>query len=289
MNMVSFLFLRLMILLIGIMPFRIMYIFSDLVYLLLYYIIGYRRKVVYANLSSSFPGKSAVEIKALEKRFYHHLCDISLESIKGFSMSPQEIIRRHKILNPELANHFYDRKLSVISVPGHYNNWEWGSLSPGLQLKFPIVGFYKPMSNKRVDLFAKKHRAKFNTKLASIKETALTFNELSGIPNAYIMASDQSPTNLNDCYWIDFLNQDTAWLHGPEKYARKYNWPVIYVDIRKVKRGFYELELVTLTNDPASLPNGEITRLYVQHLEKSILAEPAYWLWSHKRWKHRRG
>jgi KDO2-lipid IV(A) lauroyltransferase len=103
------------------------------------------------------------------------------------------------------------------------------------------------------------------------------------------MASDQSPTNLNDCYWIDFLNQDTAWLHGPEKYARKYNWPVIYVDIRKVKRGFYELELVTLTNDPASLPNGEITRLYVQHLEKSILAEPAYWLWSHKRWKHRRG
>jgi KDO2-lipid IV(A) lauroyltransferase len=145
------------------------------------------------------------------------------------------------------------------------------------------------MSNKRVDVFAKKHRAKFNTKLASIKETALTFNELSGTPHAYIMASDQSPTNLNDCYWIDFLNQDTAWLHGPEKYARKYNWPVIYVDIRKVKRGFYELELVTLTNDPASLPNGEITRLYVQHLEKSILAEPAYWLWSHKRWKHRRG
>lgn len=286
--MISFLFLRLMIILLGIMPFRIMYLFSDFVYLILYHVIGYRRKVVFANLSKSFPEKSTVEIKELEKKFYHHLCDISLESIKGFSMSPKEIIRRHKILNPELANHFFDRKLSAISVPGHYNNWEWGSLSPGLQLKYPIVGFYKPMSNKRVDAFAKRHRAKFNTKLASIKETAVTFDELSGTLYAYIMASDQSPTNLNACYWIDFLNQDTAWLHGPEKYARKYNWPVIYVDIRKVKRGFYELELVTLTEDPASLPEGEITRLYVQYLEKSILTEPAYWLWSHRRWKHSR-
>ena len=286
--MISFLFLRLMIILVGLMPFRIMYLFSDFVYLILYHVIGYRRKVVFANLSKSFPEKSTVEIKELEKKFYHHLCDISLESIKGFSMSPKEIIRRHKILNPELANHFFDRKLSAISVPGHYNNWEWGSLSPGLQLKYPIVGFHKPMSNKRVDAFAKRHRAKFNTKLASIKETAVTFDELSGTLYAYIMASDQSPTNLNACYWIDFLNQDTAWLHGPEKYARKYNWPVIYVDIRKVKRGFYELELVTLTEDPASLPEGEITRLYVQYLEKSILTEPAYWLWSHRRWKHSR-
>lgn len=286
--MISYLFLRFMIVLVGIMPFRLMYLFSDLIYILIFYVIGYRRKVVYSNLSHSFPDMSKEEIHRMGKKFYHHLCDISLESIKGFSMSPQEIVRRHKILNPELANLFFDRKLSVISVPGHYNNWEWGSLSPGLQLKFPIVGFYKPMSNKRVDAFAKRHRAKFNTKLASIKETALTFTELSGTPQAYIMASDQSPTNLKDCYWFHFLNQDTAWLHGPEKYARKYNWPVIYVDIRKVKRGFYELELVTLTDNPDSLPDGEITRLYVQHLEKSILTEPAYWLWSHKRWKHRR-
>jgi len=265
-----------------------MYFFSDFVYLLLYYVIGYRRKVVSTNLSKSFPEKSANEIKAIERKYYHHLCDISLESIKGFSMSPKEIIRRHRILNPELANHFFDRKLSVISVPGHYNNWEWGSLSPGLQLKFPIVGFYKPMSNKLVDAFAKRHRAKFNTKLASIKETGLTFSELSDTQQAYIMASDQSPTNLKECYWVHFLNQDTAWLHGPEKYARIYKWPVVYVDIRKVKRGFYELELVTLTEDPVSLPDGEITRRYVQHLEKSIRTEPAYWLWSHKRWKHKR-
>lgn len=277
-----------MIVLVGILPFRMMYVLSGVFYFLIYHVIGYRRAIVSDNLSKSFPDKSVEEIRVLTMKFYHHLCDIGLEGIKGFSMSPQELIRRHHILNPELADHYFKKGISVISAPGHYNNWEWGSLSPGLQIKYPIVGFYKCMSNTRVDIFVKKHRAKFNTRLASLKETAGTFNELSGIPHAYIMASDQSPTNLKDCYWINFLNQDTPWLHGIEKYARKYNWPVIYVDIQKVKRGFYELKLVLITENPASIPEGEITRLYTQHLEKSILQEPAYWLWSHKRWKHKR-
>ncbi len=270
------------------MPFRVLYIFSDMVYFLVYYLAGYRRKVVFENLRSSFPEKNEREIRLLTKKFYHHLCDISLESIKGFTMSPEQLIMRHHILNPELADHYFDSGKSVIAVPGHYNNWEWGSLSPGLQMKYPIVGFYKPMSNKLVDAYAKRHRAKFNTLLASIRETALTFGKLADKPLAYIMASDQSPTNMKDSYWFNFLNHDTAWLHGPEKYARMYNLPVIYVDIQKVKRGYYELKLVLLTENPASLPDGEITRLYVQHLEKSILQDPAYWLWSHKRWKHRR-
>jgi KDO2-lipid IV(A) lauroyltransferase len=277
-----------MIILTGIIPFRLMYFFSDITYLLLFHIIGYRRCIVRSNLTKSFPEKSATEIRKLEKKFYHHLCDISFESMRGFSMSPEELILRHHILNPEIANQYFDKGQSIITVPGHYNNWEWGSMSPGLQTNYPIVGFYKPFSNKRVDVYAKKHRAKFNTLLASIQETDKTFKDLAGIPSGYIMAADQSPTNLKDCYWIPFLHQDTPWLHGPEKYARKYNCPVIYVDIRKVKRGFYEIELIVITENPASLPEGEITRMYAQHLEKSILREPAYWLWSHKRWKHKR-
>ena len=168
-----------MIVLVGIMPFRVMFIFSDFVYFIIYQLVGYRRKVVLANLSSSFPEKSSREIKLLTQKFYHHLCDISLESIKGFTMRPEELIQRHHILNPALADHYFDRGLSTIAVPGHYNNWEWGSLSPGLQIKFPIVCFYKPMSNKRIDTFVKKHRAKFNTRLASIRETAKTFDELA--------------------------------------------------------------------------------------------------------------
>ena len=274
--------------LVGMMPFRVMYFFSDAIYFLIYHVIGYRRNVVMTNLQISFPEKNPDEIQLLIKKFYHHLCDISLEGVKGFTMSENELTSRHHILNPELADHYFDKGVSTIAVPGHYNNWEWGSLSPAFQIKYSIVAFYKCMSNGRVDLFARKHRAKFNTRLASLRETSSTFNELSDIPHAYIMASDQSPTNLKDCYWIDFLNQDTPWLHGLEKYARKYNWPAIYVDIKKVKRGFYELNLILLTDNPASLPDGEITRLYTQQLEKSILHEPAYWLWSHKRWKHKR-
>ena len=265
-----------------------MYVFSDTLYLLIYQIIGYRRRVVAENLSSSFPEMNREEILQLTKKFYHHLCDITLESIKGFTLTQEELVCRHHFLNPELADHFFDKGVSAISLPGHYNNWEWGSLSPDMQLKYPIVGFYKPMSNKLIDAFVKRHRAKFNTRLASIRETALTFNELSAKPTAYIMAADQSPSNVENAYWFDFLHHDTAWLHGPEKYARKYNWPVIYVDIQKVKRGFYELKLVLLTENPASLPDGEITRLYSQHLKNSILQEPAYWLWSHRRWKHKR-
>ena len=288
MNMLSYLFLRFMILIVGFMPFWLMYVFSDIVYFFIYHVSGYRRKVVTANLISCFPEKSKEEIKKLEKKYYHHLSDISLETFKGFSMSPKELIRRHHILNPEVADFYFNKGIGAIAVPGHYNNWEWGSLSPGLQLKYPIVAFYKPFSNLYVDRYAKNHRAKFNTYLASINETSKTFTEFAPKPHAYIMASDQSPVNLKHAYWIDFLNHDTPWLHGPEKYARIHNMPVVYVDIQKVKRGFYELKLILLTDNPSALPEGEITKLYVRHLEQSILNEPAYWLWSHKRWKYKR-
>jgi KDO2-lipid IV(A) lauroyltransferase len=277
-----------MIIVVGFMPFRLMYILSDVVYFFLYYVAGYRREIVNSNLSSSFPEKGKLEIAKLTKQYYHHLSDITLETFKGFSMSTGELIRRHHILNPEIADYYYDKGKSAIAVPGHYNNWEWGSLSPGLQLKYPIVGFYKPFSNILVDKFARSHRAKFNTNLAAIGSTASTFAELAAKPHAFIMASDQCPVNLKNAYWVDFLNHDTPWLHGPEKYARKYNLPVIYVDIQKVKRGFYNLKLVVLTDKPSALPDGEITKLYVRQLEKSILDAPAFWLWSHKRWKYKR-
>jgi KDO2-lipid IV(A) lauroyltransferase len=277
-----------MILLLRVMPFRVMYFFSDLVYFFLYHVVAYRRKAVELNLKNSFPEKDQKEIHKLMKKFYHHLCDISLESLKGFTMSPKQIVKRHHILNPELADKFFGQGISVIAEPGHYNNWEWGSLSPGLQMKYPIVCFYKPLSNKLTDAYLKTHRAKFGTKLESIRFTARAFEGMKGTPAVFIMAADQSPSNMKDCYWIDFLHRETAWLHGPEKYARLYNMPVIYVDIQKVKRGYYALKLVVLTENPASLPDGEITRLYAGQLEKSIINEPAYWLWSHRRWKHSR-
>jgi len=286
--MLPYIFLRTLIILFQLLPFRLIYIFSDCMYYLVYYVIKYRRNVVKTNISSSFPDKSEEEITVLTKKYFHHLCDISIESIKGFSMSAKELIRRFHIRNPEIIHSFLHNNISIIAVPGHYNNWEWGSLSPGLQINHQIVGIYKPMSNKRVDAYLKVNRVKHNTLLAPMHETAKIFKELSNRACAFIMAADQRPTNMKDCYWFDFLHHDTPWIHGPEKYARLYNYPVFYVDVMKVRRGFYEIKLELITDNPASLPEGEITRLYAHHLEKSITHEPAYWLWSHNRWKYSR-
>lgn len=283
-----FYLMKILIFLLRIMPFGLIYVFSDLTYFVLYYLVGYRRKVVVSNLRSSFPEKSPAEITKLTKQFYHHLSDISVESIKGFSMGKSEIISRHHLLNPELADAYFEKGKSIICVPAHLNNWEWGSMSAGIQVKYPVVAFYKPMSNKAVDNLGKKQRSHFNTSLASVKRTADTFRDLEQTAIGFLMVADQSPSNTKDCYWVDFLNHDTPCLHGPEKYARLYNFPVIYVDIRKVKRGFYEIELIPLADNPALLPDGEITRLYMSHLEQSILKQPSNWLWSHRRWKHRR-
>ncbi len=285
---ISYIFLRFLIVLTSILPFRLLYILSDFFYLIVYYLIGYRKKVVKQNLIESFPQMTESELSSLVKKYYHHFCDIALESIKGFTMSKTSIVERHKILNPELVDTYFHKNLSVIALPAHYNNWEWGSMSPGLQLPYSIVAFYKPLSNPWVDKYVKGTRSKYRTLLASIKETALTFNNTVNAPSAFIMAADQSPSNIKESYWVNFLNHDTACLHGPEKYARKYKLPVVYVDIKKVRRGYYELDLVKICDNPDELENGAITTMYMQMLEKSILAEPAFWIWSHKRWKHRR-
>lgn len=285
---VTYLLLRILIVITAILPFRLLYLLSDFFYLIVFYLIGYRKKVVRQNLKESFPAMSGLEISLLTKKYYHHFCDIALESIKGFTMSKQDILKRHKILNPELVDDYYKNKTSVIAVPAHYNNWEWGSMSPGLQLQFDIVAFYKPLSNKWVDKYAKFSRSKFRTQLASIKETSLTFQNKVDAPSAFIMAADQSPSNLKESIWVNFLNHDTACLHGPEKYSRRYNLPVMYVDIQKVKRGYYELTLVKICDNPNELEQGFITTKYMKLLEQSILKEPAFWIWSHKRWKHRR-
>lgn len=285
---ITYLVLRLLIVITAILPFRLLYLLSDFFYLIVFYLIGYRKNVVRQNLKESFPAMSDLEISWLTKKYYHHFCDIALESIKGFTMSRQDILKRHKIRNPEIVDEYYKNKTSVIAVPAHYNNWEWGSMSPGLHLQFDIVAFYKPLSNKWVDKYAKLSRSKFRTQLASIKETSLTFQNKVNAPSAFIMAADQSPSNLKDSIWVNFLNHETACLHGPEKYSRRYNLPVIYVDIQKVKRGYYELTLVKICDNPNELEQGVITTKYMKLLEQSILKEPAFWIWSHKRWKHRR-
>lgn len=269
-------------------PFWLLYRISDILYFLMFYVFKYRKKVVLKNLSNSFSHKSKEEIDEISKGFYKNLCDILLEGIKGFSMSKASIIKRHKVLHPEIINEYYHQGKSVIVLTAHYTNWEWGAYSGGLQVLHPNIAFYKPLTNVYIDKYMQKRRAKCNTRLVPIYVTAKSFEENKNQVCAYLMAADQSPSNVKKAYWILFLNQDTACLHGPEKYAKMLNLPVLYLDIQRVRRGFYELETSILTEQPLEQKESGITEMYMRKLESIILAKPENWLWSHKRWKKTR-
>ena len=286
---VAFIFF-IFVLILAIFPFFLIYLLSDLFAFLLYKVFGYRKKIIHQNLSKCYPDKSEKEIKKLMWGVYKNLTDNILEGIKAFTMTKSQIIKRHKIVNPEILKKYIDSDKSLIAVTGHYGNWEWGSLSASLQTQYNIVGLYKPLSNKYIDSCARWSRARCGTILASINETKRTFKEFENTPTAYLMAADQSPGKKyrKSAYWIQFLGQETAFLHGPEKYAQSHNYPVMYIDVQRVKRGFYEVELSILADNPTELENGEITNRFAQKLESVINKEPANWLWSHNRWKLKR-
>lgn len=288
MQLLVYYLLRLVILLVSWMPFRLLYVLSDLTYYLLYYLIRYRRKVVFSNLGNSFPEKSPLEIKNLAKSFYHYLADLFFESLKGMSLDIKELEKRHKYINPEIINKLSAEKRSVIAVTAHYGNWEWGAFSGAIQFLGKMVTFYKPINNRFVNKYFEQHRERFNCKMISMMDTFYTFKHYKNDVVNYFMVADQSPSNLKRSYWVDFLNQDTPCIHGPENYARIYDFPVVFIEIRRVKRGFYELYFSLLTDTPSKLPEGELTRLYMEKLEAVIKRDPVYWLWSHRRWKRKR-
>ena len=285
MNFINFLFFYSFSMLIGSLPFRVLYIFSDFLSFLLRMILGYRKGIIRNNLEGSFPGMSGDEMKKIKDKFYRNLSDVIIEGIKAFTMSRRQVLNRYKIKNQEILESYLEKGSGVICVTGHYCNWEWGALAPPLWLPWKFVAFYKPVKNWRLDRFVRKNRSRFGTYLAPIRETTKTFEDNKGIPVTYLMAADQSPSNKEASYWTDFLGRDTAFLHGPEKHARINNFPVVFVAIRRVRRGYYEIELSVISEDPSLLPDGEITRRYAEKMESMIREEPANWLWSHKRWK----
>lgn len=275
------------VILIGLLPFTLLYLFSDSVRFVLAGVMKYRRRVIVSNLQRAFPQMQEEMREEMLNRFYRHLTDVLIEGIKSISMSPKQIGKRHVLLNPELVESYHRTGKSMIVLAGHYANWEWGSLSASLQTRHDVVAFYKPLSNRHVDRLLKYSRSKFGTRLTSIYQTSQTFAETSGKPTMYLMAADQSPSvrQRDKAIWVDFFNDKTAFLHGPEKHARNHNLDVLYVDIQRVRRGYYTMKLEVLCEDVRTLPEGEITRRYARRLEQAIRNHPPDWLWSHKRWK----
>lgn len=273
----------------SLLPLRVLYVFSDFIFLLLYYFPTYRRKVVATNLKNAFPEKSDEELKSIEKKFYKHMADIFVETFKLIHMSEKEQQKRFTYSNIEIIDKLRQEKRDIIAVLGHYNNWEWPTLLPFF-LKYKIVIIYKPLQNKYFNGFINKQRSKHGivlTPMSQIIREIINYRK-NDINTLSVFLSDQTPAKGEIKYWTTFLNQDTPVYLGVEKIASKYDMAVVFFHIQKVKRGYYNLNIELLFDHTAGLPDHLITEAHTRKLEDIIREKPEFWLWSHRRWKHKR-
>jgi len=243
--------------------------------------------VVKENLEHSFPQKSETEINSLIEKSYRNLCDILLEGIKGMSMSDNEILKRYKFVNQEVANKYYDKGQNVIGMASHYGNWEWAVQAISLQLKCITVGVVARIKNKYLDSYVQKYRTHENVMVLYPDQANKVISNWDKRPALFVYIADQSPSksSAEKADWVNFLNQKTACLWGGDRMARRMDFPVVNMAINRVKRGYYEVRLETITDTPRNVVEGDITTAYMNKLEQQILKKPQDWLWSHKRWK----
>ncbi len=271
------------------LPLRILYIISDIIYLLLYYFPSYRRKVVENNLKNSFPEKTVEELRSIEKKFYKHLADLLIETFKLVHMSKTEQRKRFTYSNLGIIDKLREEKRDIIAVLGHYNNWEWPTLLPEF-LNYKIIIIYKPLQNKYFNRFINNQRSKYGivlTPTSQIIREIINYRN-NNINTLSVFLSDQIPAKGDIKYWTTFLNQDTAVFTGAGKIASKYDMAIVFFHIQKVKRGYYNLEIELLLEHTAGLPENLITESHVRRLEEIIREKPEYWIWSHRRWKHKK-
>lgn len=273
------------------LPLKVLYFFSDICYFFVYRVFKYRRTVVRTNLTNAFPEKDQQEIIGIEQRYYHHLCDMFIEMYHMWHMSDNAIRRHCVFTNPNVVNRYFEEGKSVIGVLGHYGNWEWMS-SFGLWMPAGVDFFmlYKPLHNRVADRQVFRLRSHFRATPVPRNDILreIIRNRREGRLFLAGFIGDQTPNRNNLHFWTQFLNQDTPVLLGTEKIARKFGLPVISLRMRKVKRGYYEVDFVDVCSEPEKLPEGELTRLHTRLLEGYIREAPELWLWSHKRWKHKR-
>jgi len=270
------------------LPFRILYLLSDVMFVLIYYIFRYRRKVVQTNLEKSFPEKSQRELKKIEYNYYRYLCDLAIEALKTGNMSKDEISARMIIRNPEMVNQFYERGKSVVVMAMHYGNWEWLMNMP-LFIKHHHYFVYKPLQNVWFDRYLNGLRSRFGgeTISMSIALRKIIEADKQNIPVLTWLAADQTPPWFHP-FRTMFLQQETQFFDGPAKIAKRFNQPVLFQHMARTKRGYYETWFEVLAEDPSEFTETEIILAYVKKVEEVIMREPAYYLWSHRRWKHTR-
>lgn len=275
----------------ALLPLKVLYIFADILYIPLYYIIRYRVKVVRNNLKNSFPDKNTKELRQIEKEFYHHFCDYFVETIKLLHITDSEIRERITFDNMDIVKDLMEDNKSCIMFLGHYANWEW---VPSITQEFTdgtLLGqIYRPLKNKAFDNIFLKLRSRFGSVSIPKNNTLRSMIEFKKENKKVLIGfmSDQTPSVANIHYWTNFLNQETPVYTGVERIAQKTGFSVTYLDIIKTGRGKYKCYVKLITADPKNEPEFAITEKYIREMERTILRHPAYWLWTHKRWKHKR-
>lgn len=274
---------------ISMLPFRLLYIFSDFTYLIVYYIISYRKTTVRENLALALPHLSDDERLVIEKKSYHHLCDMFLEMIKTLSISTKEINKRFVFTNIEIYKSLEVQEKSIALMIAHYGSYEW-SISMNSYINFSGYAIYKQLSNPYFDKLVRSIRSKFNAILITTKETIplIIQNNKNKKLSIYGFASDQSPRLSSAFHWQKFMGIEVPVHTGAEMLSKKYNMNIVFLKVKKVKRGYYEGSFEVLSENPKEVPNYEITDQFLKLVEQQIYEAPEYYLWTHNRWKHRR-
>jgi len=271
------------------LPLRLLFVFSDLFFILVYYIVGYRKDVVRRNLYNSFPEKGEKEFRKIERKFYRHFCDSFIEWMYPLHRDAEHMSKYYHFENPEVLKELYAEGKGVVGVLGHYGNWEYLSLLPQY-VDHKVWAIHLPQNNVYFNDLINRLRSKFGVNMMTTAESfrKLLLEAKAGETTMTYFLADQSPHRGKIKYWTSFLNQETPVFLGAEQIAKKLDMAVVFFDIRKVKRGHYKIHFEVLAKNPNEYPDFAITEMHVHALEKRIQAEPAYWLWSHKRWKHKR-
>lgn len=273
----------------SLLPLWVLYGIAYIFYLIVNYIIRYRRHIITQNLKRAFPEKSEREIASLRRKYYLHLSQIAAEMLKMLTLSRKKVMKRYRCENPEVVNRFYDEGKSVILMSSHYNNWEWMILSLPMQFKHAGVGVGKANSNKVFEILINRARTRYGTVVVFADHVRELFQdrEQNRELTTYMMLSDQSPNNMNKSYKTLFLNQPSGMIYGAEYFARKHDIPVVYYEVIKERIGHYKIVNQIITEKPTELENGGIIKQYTRLLEETIRRQPEFWLWSHRRWKHK--
>ncbi len=285
---ISYIIVRIGKTLFAVMPFKLMYLLSDLMALVLRYVVRYRLETSEENMRRVFPDASEYEMNKYLTESYRNFSDIMLETIKGFSIPIPQLEGRFSFTNPKVLLSYFEQGQSVVLTLGHTGNWEWAGLALGNLAPGQILCVYHRLKNNRIDQLILEERSRTGLVLYPKGETVKLLKHLSGINGAMMLAADQSPANAEAAKWVRFFNVETGFAPGPELVSRRFEYPLIHMSMKRTRRGFYEATFHTLSDHPELEEKNVLSQRYAEALEKEILSAPPNWLWSHKRWKRKK-